>query len=61
VPNRFDYGYGLTLEVVEQAKTYNPKLLITVDNGISSIEGVDKARQFGIDVLVTDHHLPGPD
>ena len=61
VPNRFDYGYGLTLEVVEQAKTYNPKLLITVDNGISSIEGVNKARQFGIDVLVTDHHLPGPD
>lgn len=61
VPNRFDYGYGLTIEVVEQAKTYNPKLLITVDNGISSIEGVDKARQFGIDVLVTDHHLPGPD
>ena len=61
VPNRFDYGYGLTLEVVEQAKTYNPKLLITVDNGISSIEGVDKARQFGIDVVVTDHHLPGPD
>jgi len=61
VPNRFDYGYGLTLEVVEQAKTYNPKLLITVDNGISSIEGVDKARQFGIDVLVTDHHLPGSD
>ena len=61
VPNRFDYGYGLTLEVVEQAKTYNPKLLITVDNGISSIEGVDKARQFGIDVLVTDHHLPGLD
>ena len=61
VPNRFDYGYGLTLEVVEQAKAYNPKLLITVDNGISSIEGVDKARQFGIDVLVTDHHLPGPD
>ena len=61
VPNRFDYGYGLTLEAVEQAKTYNPKLLITVDNGISSIEGVDKARQFGIDVLVTDHHLPGSD
>lgn len=59
VPNRFDYGYGLTSEIVEQAKIYCPKLIITVDNGISSMEGVENARQLGIDVLVTDHHLPG--
>ena len=58
VPNRFTYGYGLTPEIVEVAKTRNPDLLITVDNGISSIEGVARARAAGILVLVTDHHLP---
>ncbi len=59
VPNRFEYGYGLTPEIVEVAKTRNPDLIITVDNGISSIEGVALARQSGIKVLITDHHLPG--
>lgn len=58
VPNRFTYGYGLTPEIVEVAKTRKPDLLITVDNGISSIEGVSRAREAGIQVLVTDHHLP---
>lgn len=58
VPNRFEYGYGLTPEIVELAKQQNPSLIITVDNGISSIEGVSAARAAGIDVLVTDHHLP---
>ena len=59
VPNRFDYGYGLTPEIVEVAREYSPDLLITVDNGISSIEGVAAAKSVGIKVLVTDHHLPG--
>ena len=59
VPNRFEYGYGLTPEIVDLAKPQNPSLIITVDNGISSIEGVAAARAAGIDVLVTDHHLPG--
>jgi single-stranded-DNA-specific exonuclease len=59
IPNRFDYGYGLTPEIVEVAKTKSPDLIITVDNGISSIAGVKLAREYGIDVLVTDHHLPG--
>jgi single-stranded-DNA-specific exonuclease len=58
VPNRFDYGYGLTPEIVELAKTRKPDLLITVDNGISSIDGVAAAQAAGIKVLVTDHHLP---
>ena len=58
VPNRFEYGYGLTPEIVELAKTRQPDLIITVDNGISSIEGVAAARQAGIAVLITDHHLP---
>ncbi len=58
VPNRFDYGYGLTPEIVELAKVLEPHLIITVDNGISSIEGVRSAKQAGIQVLVTDHHLP---
>lgn len=57
VPNRFDYGYGLTPEIVELAKTRQPDLIITVDNGISSTAGVDAARSAGIKVLVTDHHL----
>lgn len=57
VPNRFDYGYGLTPEIVELAKQRNPDLIITVDNGISSIDGVAAAQHSGIKVLVTDHHL----
>jgi len=59
VPNRFEYGYGLSPEIVEVAAQLAPDILITVDNGISSIEGVRAARQHGIKVLVTDHHLPG--
>lgn len=58
VPNRFAFGYGLTPEIVELACERKPDLIITVDNGISSNSGVDKANQAGIDVLVTDHHLP---
>lgn len=58
VPNRFEYGYGLTPEIVEVAKQFSPDLIITVDNGISSINGVDEANRAGIDVVVTDHHLP---
>ncbi|MBT8082743.1 MAG: single-stranded-DNA-specific exonuclease RecJ [Gammaproteobacteria bacterium] len=59
VPNRFDYGYGLTPEIVSVAAQRDPALLLTVDNGISSIEGVEEANRLGIPVLVTDHHLPG--
>ena len=59
VPNRFEYGYGLSPEIVALAAQRAPALIITVDNGISSIEGVAAARARGIDVLVTDHHLPG--
>ena len=60
VPNRFEFGYGLTPEIVELAKTVkNPDLLITVDNGIASIEGVATANRLGMRVLITDHHLPG--
>jgi len=59
VPNRFEYGYGLTPEIVELAKQQQPDLIVTVDNGISSIEGVSAAKAAGIQVLVTDHHLPG--
>ncbi len=59
VPNRFKFGYGLTPEIVEVAHGAKPDLIITVDNGISSIEGVQLARSKGIKVLVTDHHLPG--
>jgi single-stranded-DNA-specific exonuclease len=69
VPNRFAYGYGLTPEIVQLAATgetsgsgsqgQSPQLIITVDNGISSIEGVALARSLGMKVLVTDHHLPG--
>lgn len=58
VPNRFEFGYGLTPPIVDVAKRWNPDLIITVDNGISSIEGVDRANELGIDVVVTDHHLP---
>ena len=59
VPNRFEYGYGLTPEIVRVAAQRSPALLITVDNGISSIAGVAEANRLGIPVLVTDHHLPG--
>ncbi|QEQ95648.1 single-stranded-DNA-specific exonuclease RecJ [Neptunomonas concharum] len=59
VPNRFEYGYGLSPEIVEVAYTQSPQLLITVDNGISSVEGVARANQLGMDVIVTDHHLAG--
>ena len=61
VPNRFTMGYGLTPEVVELAaqQTPKPKYLITVDNGIASEAGVDRARELGMEVIVTDHHLPG--
>ena len=59
VPNRFDYGYGLTPEIVELAAQRSPALIVTVDNGISSIDGVARAMELGIRTLVTDHHLPG--
>ncbi|MDD2737672.1 MAG: DHH family phosphoesterase, partial [Methylomonas lenta] len=59
VPNRFEYGYGLTPEIVELVKQQNPDVILTVDNGISSIEGVNAAKAAGIQVLITDHHLPG--
>jgi single-stranded-DNA-specific exonuclease len=59
VPNRFAFGYGLTPEIVAVAAEQHPDIIITVDNGISSIEGVKAARARGIRVLITDHHLPG--
>ena len=58
VPNRFEFGYGLTPEIVAVANTFQPDLIITVDNGISSVQGVDAAKSLGIKVLITDHHLP---
>jgi len=58
VPNRFEFGYGLSPEIVEVAAKNSPDLIITVDNGISSIDGVQAAKAAGIAVLVTDHHLP---
>lgn len=59
VPNRFTYGYGLSPEIVALAAEQHPDLIVTVDNGIASIEGVEAARQLGIATLITDHHLPG--
>ena len=59
VPNRFEDGYGLSPEVVEQAAARGAELIVTVDNGISSHAGVDVAHAKGMQVLVTDHHLPG--
>ncbi len=59
VPNRFEYGYGLTPEIVRLAAKNNPDILITVDNGIASVEGVAEANRLGMQVLITDHHLPG--
>lgn len=61
VPNRFNFGYGLTPELVALALRDKPDLIVTVDNGISSISGVRCANEAGIDVVVTDHHLPGPE
>lgn len=61
LPNRFEFGYGLSPEIVDLALTRHPDLILTVDNGIASLEGVDRARQAGIRVLVTDHHLAGAD
>lgn len=59
VPNRFEYGYGLTPDIVALAAKGKPKLLITVDNGIASVDGVAAATALGLEVLITDHHLPG--
>ncbi len=59
VPNRFEYGYGLTPEIVRLAAQSTPDILLTVDNGIASVEGVAEAKRLGMQVLVTDHHLPG--
>ena len=59
VPNRFEFGYGLTPELVRVALEREPQVLVTVDNGVSSIDGVELARAAGVDVVVTDHHLPG--
>lgn len=58
VPNRFEDGYGLSPEVVDQAKARGAQLIVTVDNGISSHAGVAHAKTLGIPVIVTDHHLP---
>jgi len=59
VPNRFKFGYGLTPEIVVLAAERKPSLIVTVDNGVSSVSGVETARELGIPVLITDHHLPG--
>ena len=59
VPNRFEHGYGLTPEIVDLAAAQSARWIITVDNGIASVDGVARANELGIGVLVTDHHLPG--
>jgi len=59
VPNRFEYGYGLTPEIVDLAAKQGAQMLVTVDNGISCVAGVNRAKELGLQVLVTDHHLPG--
>ncbi|HEY5622897.1 MAG TPA: single-stranded-DNA-specific exonuclease RecJ, partial [Gammaproteobacteria bacterium] len=59
IPDRFELGYGLTPEVVDRVRDLEPRLIVTVDNGVTSIAGVGAARDAGIDVLITDHHLPG--
>lgn len=59
VPNRFEYGYGLTPEIVKLAATQAPDIIVTVDNGIASVDGVAVANAMGMQVLITDHHLPG--
>ena len=60
VPNRFEFGYGLSPEIVALALDRQPDVIVTVDNGVSSVDGVEAARLAGVDVVVTDHHLPGP-
>jgi single-stranded-DNA-specific exonuclease len=59
VPNRFEHGYGLTPEIVQEAAKRSPDVLITVDNGIAAVDGIAEANRLGMRVLVTDHHLPG--
>lgn len=59
VPNRFEYGYGLTPEIVRLAATSTPDVIVTVDNGIASVDGVAEANKLGMQVFITDHHLPG--
>jgi len=59
VPNRFEYGYGLTPEIVDIAASQGAQMLVTVDNGISCVAGVSRAKELGLQVIVTDHHLPG--
>ena len=59
VPNRVRFGYGLSPAIVDEAAKRSPDLIVTVDNGISSLAGVDRATELGVDVVVTDHHLPG--
>lgn len=59
VPNRFEYGYGLTPEIVALAASQKPDVIVTVDNGIASVDGVAAAKALGMLVLITDHHLPG--
>jgi single-stranded-DNA-specific exonuclease len=59
VPNRFTYGYGLSPDIVDLAAKSSPDLIVTVDNGIASVDGVARARELGIATLITDHHLPG--
>ena len=59
VPNRFEFGYGLSPEIVALAMQRNPDVIVTVDNGVSSVEGVALAQRSGVDVIVTDHHLQG--
>lgn len=58
VPNRFEYGYGLSPAIVDVAAKSKPKLILTVDNGVASVDGVERANEQGIDVVITDHHLP---
>src|ERR1700687_545495 len=60
VPNRFEHAYGLSPEIVREAAKRKPALLITVDNGIAAVDGTEEARRLGMQVLITDHHLPGP-
>ena len=61
MPNRFEFGYGLSPEIVGVAAMRQPDIIVTVDNGISSVDGVHAAQQLGMSVLITDHHLPGED
>ena len=61
IPDRFELGYGLTPEAVNRVRQQRPSLIVTVDNGITSVSGTAAARGYGMDVLITDHHLPGPE